>query len=76
MAATVLPWVPASQGVLDNFTLLTSLGWQVHVYGDATRMLGRRRRVMKTGVAAARLSLASSDGSGRSAAQCGLSRTA
>ena len=32
-----LPWVPASQGVLDNFTLLTSLGWQVHVYGDATR---------------------------------------
>ena len=32
-----LPWVPASQSDLDNFTPLTSLGWQVHVYGDATR---------------------------------------
>jgi 2-polyprenyl-6-methoxyphenol hydroxylase-like FAD-dependent oxidoreductase len=31
-----LPWVPASQGDLDNFTPLTSLAWQVHVYGVAT----------------------------------------
>ncbi len=30
-----LPWVaPESNGV-DNFTPLTSLDWQVHVYGDA-----------------------------------------
>ena len=27
-----LPWVKAGQ---DNFTPLTSLDWQVHVYGDA-----------------------------------------
>jgi 2-polyprenyl-6-methoxyphenol hydroxylase-like FAD-dependent oxidoreductase len=32
-----LPWVPTEQSDLDNFTPLTSLGWQVHVYGDATR---------------------------------------
>ena len=32
-----LPWVPARQSEPDNFTPLTSLGWQVHVYGDATR---------------------------------------
>ena len=37
-----LPWVPASQSDLDNFTPLTSLGWQVHVYGDATRRRSRR----------------------------------
>jgi hypothetical protein len=31
-----LPWVKADlNGVGDNFTPLTSLGWQVHVYGDA-----------------------------------------
>ena len=39
-----LPWVPASPNDRDNFTPLTSLGWQVHVYGDATAR--RRRRVM------------------------------
>jgi 2-polyprenyl-6-methoxyphenol hydroxylase-like FAD-dependent oxidoreductase len=32
-----LPWVPADQNDLDNFTPLTSLGWQVHVYGDTAR---------------------------------------
>jgi 2-polyprenyl-6-methoxyphenol hydroxylase-like FAD-dependent oxidoreductase len=32
-----LPWVPADQTDLDNFTPLTSLDWQVHVYGDASR---------------------------------------
>jgi len=32
-----LPWVPASPNDCDNFTPLTSLTWQVHVYGDATR---------------------------------------
>jgi hypothetical protein len=32
-----LPWVPPGQSDLDNFTPLTSLGWQVHVYGDAAR---------------------------------------
>jgi 2-polyprenyl-6-methoxyphenol hydroxylase-like FAD-dependent oxidoreductase len=31
-----LPWVPASQNEPDNFVPLTSLNWQVHVYGDAT----------------------------------------
>jgi 2-polyprenyl-6-methoxyphenol hydroxylase-like FAD-dependent oxidoreductase len=31
-----LPWVPASQNDPDNFSPLTSLTWQVHVYGDAT----------------------------------------
>jgi len=30
-----LPWVPGS-GSSDNFTPLTSLAWQVHVYGDAS----------------------------------------
>jgi len=32
-----LPWVkPALDGVGDNFTPLTSLDWQIHVYGDAS----------------------------------------
>jgi 2-polyprenyl-6-methoxyphenol hydroxylase-like FAD-dependent oxidoreductase len=31
-----LPWVPADQNDPDNFTPLTSLDWQVHVYGDAS----------------------------------------
>lgn len=31
-----LPWVPpAREGVPDNFTPLSSLDWQVHVYGDS-----------------------------------------
>jgi FAD binding domain len=30
-----LPWVPTS-GPGDNFTPLTSLAWQVHVYGEAS----------------------------------------
>ena len=30
-----LPWV-ASSGSSDNFTPLTSLAWQVHVYGEAS----------------------------------------
>jgi len=34
-----LPWVPARPNVVDNFTPLTSLDWQVHVYGDASREL-------------------------------------
>jgi len=29
-----LPWVPLAQGG-DNFEPLTSMGWQVHVYGEA-----------------------------------------
>jgi len=33
-----LPWVPPdSEGGQDNFTPLTSLRWQVHVYGRASR---------------------------------------
>jgi hypothetical protein len=32
-----LPWVPADQNDPDNFTPLSSLDWQVHVYGDASR---------------------------------------
>ena len=31
-----LPWVPASGDDRDNFAPLTSLAWQVHVYGDAS----------------------------------------
>jgi 2-polyprenyl-6-methoxyphenol hydroxylase-like FAD-dependent oxidoreductase len=31
-----LPWVPANGNDADNFTPLTSLDWQVHVYGDPT----------------------------------------
>jgi 2-polyprenyl-6-methoxyphenol hydroxylase-like FAD-dependent oxidoreductase len=30
-----LPWVPAADGERDNFAPLTSLDWQLHVYGDA-----------------------------------------
>lgn len=32
-----LPWVEAEQGSIgaDNFAPLTSLDWQIHVYGDA-----------------------------------------
>jgi hypothetical protein len=30
-----LPWVPAIQHDHDNFAPLTSLAWQVHVYGEA-----------------------------------------
>jgi hypothetical protein len=29
-----LPWVRGDGGDVDNFTPLTSLDWQVHVYGD------------------------------------------
>jgi 2-polyprenyl-6-methoxyphenol hydroxylase-like FAD-dependent oxidoreductase len=31
-----LPWVAADSNDVDNFTPLTSLDWQVHVYGSAT----------------------------------------
>jgi 2-polyprenyl-6-methoxyphenol hydroxylase-like FAD-dependent oxidoreductase len=31
-----LPWVPSPLNGADNFTPLTSLDWQVHVYGRAT----------------------------------------
>jgi hypothetical protein len=30
-----LPWVTVDSNDVDNFTPLTSLDWQVHVYGDA-----------------------------------------
>ena len=30
-----LPWVETNLNGADNFTPLTSLDWQVHVYGDA-----------------------------------------
>jgi 2-polyprenyl-6-methoxyphenol hydroxylase-like FAD-dependent oxidoreductase len=30
-----LPWVPADSNGVDNFAPLTSLDWQVHVYGGA-----------------------------------------
>ena len=32
-----LPWVASALNGSDNFAPLTSLDWQVHVYGDATR---------------------------------------
>ena len=32
-----LPWVAPSPNGSDNFAPLTSLDWQVHVYGDASR---------------------------------------
>ena len=37
-----LPWVKASTigAAEDNFTPLTSLDWQVHVYGDAAPGIG------------------------------------
>jgi 2-polyprenyl-6-methoxyphenol hydroxylase-like FAD-dependent oxidoreductase len=31
-----LPWVTADSNDVDNFTPLTSLDWQIHVYGSAT----------------------------------------
>ena len=31
-----LPWVAVNSSAVDNFTPLTSLDWQVHVYGSAT----------------------------------------
>jgi 2-polyprenyl-6-methoxyphenol hydroxylase-like FAD-dependent oxidoreductase len=31
-----VPWVAAPQNEVDNFAPLTSLDWQVHVYGDAS----------------------------------------
>jgi 2-polyprenyl-6-methoxyphenol hydroxylase-like FAD-dependent oxidoreductase len=34
-----LPWVPAKSNDRDNFTPLTSLDWQAHVYGDASSEL-------------------------------------
>jgi 2-polyprenyl-6-methoxyphenol hydroxylase-like FAD-dependent oxidoreductase len=34
-----LPWVPPLAHGSDNFASLTSLEWQVHVYGEATREL-------------------------------------
>jgi hypothetical protein len=30
-----LPWVPPAGNDRDNFAPLTSLTWQIHVYGDA-----------------------------------------
>jgi 2-polyprenyl-6-methoxyphenol hydroxylase-like FAD-dependent oxidoreductase len=39
-----LPWVPlegAGSGPSDNFTPLVSLGWQAHVYGEASEELAR-----------------------------------
>ena len=47
-----LPWVQpdaASDRAFDNFTPLTSLDWQVHVYGDAGAGLAEACR--KTGLA-------------------------
>ena len=32
-----LPWIESSGGEPDNFAPLTSIDWQVHVYGDAAR---------------------------------------
>jgi 2-polyprenyl-6-methoxyphenol hydroxylase-like FAD-dependent oxidoreductase len=32
----VKPWVKTDDGVKDNFAPLTSLDWQVHVYGEAS----------------------------------------
>jgi hypothetical protein len=34
-----LPWVKPSSNEADNFTPLTSLDWQVHVYGAAASEL-------------------------------------
>jgi 2-polyprenyl-6-methoxyphenol hydroxylase-like FAD-dependent oxidoreductase len=31
-----LPWVKIGQGEQDNFAALTSMDWQIHVYGHAT----------------------------------------
>ena len=60
-----LPWVKTDLNgdVADNFAPLTSLDWQVHVYGDAAPEL--RRRVRSAKIAAAHFPMASGDGSGR-----------
>lgn len=34
-----LPWVPDASGNADNFQSLTSVDWQVHVYGEASAAL-------------------------------------
>jgi hypothetical protein len=36
-----LPWVPAAPGDASNFAPLSSLRWQVHVYGEASAGLRR-----------------------------------
>jgi hypothetical protein len=36
-----LPWVNAALNGSDNFTPLTSLAWQVHVYGEAKSEIRR-----------------------------------
>ena len=59
-----LPWVPGADGA-DNFAPLTSIGWQVHLFGDApsdvTRAcaeLGLPLHVFPWGSSAARAGLA------------------
>ncbi len=70
-----LPWVKvtANGADQDNFTSLTSLDWQVHVYGDATP--GIQAACDGRQLAAPRLSVADGDGSGRLAAQRDVSRS-
>ncbi len=69
-----LPWVPTEQPDQDNFAPLTSLAlasprvWR--------RLAGDTSGMRRAEVAAARFSMAARDGTGRPAAQCGLSRTA
>ena len=41
-----LPWVNNDVGVKDNFAPLTSLDWQVHVYGEAPA--GRSARCVRS----------------------------
>jgi 2-polyprenyl-6-methoxyphenol hydroxylase-like FAD-dependent oxidoreductase len=36
-----LPWVKPDSNAVDNFTPLTSLDWQVHVYGEAAHEIQR-----------------------------------
>ena len=70
-----LPWVPADMNdVEDNFTPLTSLDWQVHVYGDAAPEIQAVCEARKLPLHV--FPWRPRDGSGRPAAQCGLSRTA
>ena len=43
-----LPWVASAENEPDNFTPLTSLDWQIHVYGDLT--MGLREAGSRLGI--------------------------
>ena len=68
-----LPWVETAPNE-DNFAPLTSLAWQVHVYGEPPR--GVAEALRRPGASASRVRVASGNASGRSDARGALSRSA